>query len=61
MMNFPEELPLLSASIAIALSKETTADELNIIGNLFAGIGAEMMTIAAIRSSKEQKLLTPLN
>lgn len=47
-MNFgPNELPLLSAGIAIAFAECLSTDELNFFGNLIATIGAEMMTIAA--------------
>lgn len=46
-----DELPLFSATIAIYLAKNMTADELNFYGNLVAAVGAEMMTIAAARDA----------
>lgn len=49
--KYPEELPLLSSTIAITLSKSMTSDEMNVLGNLLSAIGAELMTIAAIREA----------
>ncbi|MDP4151833.1 MAG: hypothetical protein Q8865_00130 [Bacillota bacterium] len=53
--NCLDEIPLISASIAIALAKSMTADQLNLYGNLIAAIGAEMMTIAAARQTASKE------
>lgn len=46
-----DELPLVSASIAISFAKNMTADELNVFGNLIVAIGSEMLTISAARAA----------
>ncbi len=50
-MPCADEIPLLSASIAISLAKNMTTNELNFYGNLLAAIAAEMMTIASYRDA----------
>lgn len=41
------DLVLLAASIAIAISTDLTADETNILANLFSAIGDNLAIIAA--------------
>lgn len=48
----PEDLIVLTNAIAISLSKNKTADEINVIGNFIVGIGCLMLTVA----SQEQYL-----
>ncbi|EHI98996.1 MULTISPECIES: hypothetical protein [unclassified Clostridium] len=48
----PEDLLVLTNAIAVSLSKNKTADEINVIGNFIVGIGCLMLTIA----SQEQYL-----
>lgn len=43
----PSQLAILANVIAIALSKDRDADEINVLGNLIAAIGCIMLTIAA--------------
>jgi len=43
----PKQLSILASAIAIALSEDRDADELNVIGNLIVAIGSIMLTIAA--------------
>lgn len=43
----PEDLALLSSVIAIALAKNRSADEVNVLGNLVAAVGAQLLTISA--------------
>lgn len=43
----PEDLLILTNTIAISLSKDRSADETNVLGNFIVGIGCLMLTIAA--------------
>ena len=43
----PEDLLVLTNAIAISLSKNKTADEINVIGNFIVGIGCLMLTVAS--------------
>lgn len=43
----PEDLLALTNAITISLSKNKTADELNVLGNFIVGIGCLMLTIAS--------------
>jgi hypothetical protein len=43
----PEDLLILTNAIAISLSKNKTADEINVLGNFIVGIGCLMLTIAS--------------
>jgi hypothetical protein len=43
----PYELALLGNLIAISLSENLNADDLNVLGNLIVDIGGVMLTIAA--------------
>lgn len=43
----PEDLLILTNTIAISLSKDRSADEINVLGNFIVGIGCLMLTIAA--------------
>ena len=48
----PEDLLILTASIATSLSKDKNIDEINLVGNFFIAVGHSML----ILSSKEQYL-----
>ena len=59
----PYELALLGNLIAISLSENLNADDLNVLGNLIVDIGGVMLTIAAqqqnlqnIKDKKDQIL-----
>ncbi|GAA0077044.1 hypothetical protein UT300005_14220 [Clostridium sp. CTA-5] len=43
----PEDLLILTNAIAISLSKNKTADEINVLGNFIVGIGCLMLTVAS--------------
>ncbi len=43
----PYELAILGNLIAISLSENVNADDLNVLGNLIVDIGGVMLTIAA--------------
>lgn len=43
----PEDLLVLTNAITISLSKDKTADELNVLGNFIVGIGCLMLTVAS--------------
>ncbi|OAA90003.1 hypothetical protein [Clostridium ljungdahlii] len=43
----PTQLAVLSTSIAIVISKDKSPEEINVLGNLIASIGATMLSIAA--------------
>lgn len=47
--NCNDELPLITATIAIILAKNMSTEELNFFGNFLTAIAAEMLTIAAAR------------
>jgi len=49
--NCIDELPLISATIAIILAKNMTTDELNFFANLMTAIAAEMIVIATARAT----------
>lgn len=51
----PNELSLIMTLIAIVLSDDMGADELNAIGNLIITIGTVMVTISAIKAIQELK------
>lgn len=43
----PEQLAIISTFIAILLSKDKTADQINVLGNVIVSAGGVMLTIAA--------------
>ncbi len=45
-----DQLPLISAAVAISLAKHMTTDELNLYASLLSAISSEMSAIAAARS-----------
>lgn len=51
MSNFnslsPTELAILADAVAIALTEGKSADEINVLGNFVAAVGALLLTIAA--------------
>ncbi|MEG1287413.1 MAG: hypothetical protein RSD13_05110 [Clostridium sp.] len=51
----PEDLLILSNSIAISFSKDRTINEINTIGNLLSSAGSLMLVIAA-----QQQLIADL-
>ena len=48
-----KQLALIANAVAIALSDNFNADELNVIGNLIVQIGSTLLTIAAVTQSCE--------
>jgi hypothetical protein len=50
----PEDLIILTNAITISLTKNKTADEINVLGNFIVGIGCLMLTVA----SQQQYLST---
>jgi len=59
----PEDLLILTNAITLSLSKDKTADELNVLGNFIVGIGCLMLTVAAqqqyIAAQQEANKSTP--
>ena len=43
----PEDLLVLTNAITISLSKDKTADELNVLGNFIVGVGCLILTVAS--------------
>ncbi len=43
----PEELVLATAILSVAIAKNRTSDELNVLGNLLVGIGTNLLIVAA--------------
>jgi len=58
----PEDLLIVTKSIAIALSKGKTTDEINVLGNVFIDIGRKMLLLASkeryLSSTQQQSNLT---
>jgi len=53
----PQDLIVLANTIALAFTKDKTADEINLLGNFIVGIGSLMLTFAAQQqylSSKQE-------
>jgi len=46
-----DDLAVLASTIAISLAKDKTNDEINVLGNLVAAVGALLLTIAAQNQS----------
>ena len=60
----PEDLLVLTNAITISLSKNKTADELNVLGNFIVGIGCLMLTVAAQQqyiSAQQEANKAPIN
>ena len=59
----PEDLLALTNAITISLSKNKTADELNVLGNFIVGVGCLILTIASqqqyISAQQEANKSTP--
>ena len=57
----PEDLLLLSNALAISLSKDKDANEINALGNFLVGIGSLMFIIASQQQllSSKQDNTTP--
>ncbi|MTK14110.1 MAG: hypothetical protein F8N39_19220 [Clostridiaceae bacterium] len=47
----PEELSILASAVAISLARDRTKDEINVLGNFTAAVGAILLTIAAQKES----------
>ncbi|MGN1299435.1 MAG: hypothetical protein ACI4UE_05580 [Candidatus Scatovivens sp.] len=45
------ELVIFSSIISVSISKNFTCDELDILGNFFSSLGANLSTIAAANSN----------
>jgi hypothetical protein len=43
----PEELVLATAILSVAIAKNRTSDELNVLGNLLVGVGTNLLIVAA--------------
>lgn len=43
----PEDSLVLTNAIAIALIKDRSADEINVLGNFIVGVGCLLLTVAA--------------
>ncbi|WP_102399279.1 hypothetical protein [Haloimpatiens massiliensis] len=52
----PKELAALAAVVAIALSENKNANELNVLGNFITGVGCIILIIAAQQQSLESIL-----
>lgn len=59
----PEDLLILTNAITLSLSKDKTADELNVLGNFVVGVGCLMLTVASqqqyIAAQQEANKPTP--
>lgn len=51
----PEQLAILSSVVAVALAKNLNADEVNILGNFVAAVGATLLLIAAKLASEQSQ------
>jgi uncharacterized protein YacL len=51
----PDALVIIGAVIAILTTQNLSTDEVNVLGNLFAQIGASMLTKAAQQSAIQSK------
>lgn len=54
----PDELALISSILAVAITKGKSAEDINVLGNFIASLGASILTIAAQEqylSAKEEK------
>ncbi|WP_164509059.1 hypothetical protein [Clostridium rectalis] len=49
------EIAVAANAIALILSKDKTADELNVLGNLIVAVGSLILTIAAQEESNSSK------
>jgi hypothetical protein len=43
----PEELVLIAAILSLAIARNRTSDELNVLGNLLVGVGTNLLIVAA--------------
>jgi len=43
----PEELVLITAILSLAIARNRTSDELNVLGNLLVGVGTNLLIVAA--------------
>ncbi|MEA4827031.1 hypothetical protein [Clostridium sp. JNZ J1-5] len=51
----PAQLAILSSVVAVALSQNLNADEINILGNFVTAVGATLLIIAAKMASDESQ------
>jgi hypothetical protein len=47
----PDQLSILASVVAISLAKDKSANEVNVLGNFIAAVGAQLLTIAAQQES----------
>ncbi len=50
--NTPIDLAILSDALAIAIAKDNSADENNVIGNFLVAVGSIILTIAAQQATQ---------
>jgi hypothetical protein len=50
------QLVFLSSIVASAISKDLTADQINVLGNFLAAVAAAMLTIAAKLAADQSQL-----
>ncbi len=50
--NTPIDLAILSDALAIAIAKDNSADENNVIGNFLVAVGSIILTIAAQQAAQ---------
>ncbi|MBK1810251.1 hypothetical protein JHL18_06340 [Clostridium sp. YIM B02505] len=43
----PEDAVILTNAIVLALAKDKSADEINVLGNFITGVGCLLLTVAA--------------
>ncbi|BBB92346.1 MAG TPA: hypothetical protein PKA28_16335 [Methylomusa anaerophila] len=61
----PNELAILATLITVALEETLTSEQLNVLGNFLAALGALLLTVAAqeealrVKKEKENKEKTP--
>ncbi len=49
----PKQLSVISNAIALAISDDKNADELNVLGNVIVAVGSLLLTMAAQQQSIE--------
>lgn len=51
----PEELSILATTIALELSQQKSADDLNVLGNFIVALGSLILTMAAQQQNFQQQ------
>ncbi|WP_160680436.1 hypothetical protein [Clostridium sp. C8-1-8] len=57
----PEDAVILTNAIVIAISKDKTADEINVLGNFITGVGCLLLTVAAQKQFIQSDVKTSNN